>query len=152
MSFKLDLRIQGCNRLDTFSEGVELSVGIQNCSTWIPLHYFANNLQTSTDINIGLLNTDTRTVQIRGYSVPYSIQGGNDELLSVNLSVCGERVLQDGLQFRWLQTAQIMTTSSNNHHKDNIVTLDDVLISLAFENQTRKPLIREEFNSSNMER
>ena len=114
---------------------------------WIPLQYvaFKQGTKIRLDNNVGPLNQDAHTVGIRGYSVPYQIHNQNNRVnpLSVNLSVCGG-VLQDGLQFRWLQT----TTLKNNKPRD-VVALDDVFISLAFGNNTTKLL---EFNSLNVER
>ena len=97
-------------------------------SHWIPLHYIANNEETDQTqmINFGLLNSTENTVDIRGYTVPYSVQSVSDESLSVNLSVCGGRFLRDGLQIRWLQTIKIKSTRTL---VGDVLTLKNVVIT-----------------------
>ena len=146
MSFKLYFGKSPCDPTDLFHEGVEVSVGNwDKRGHWIPLQYLA---RTGNELgnNIGTINKEEHTVGIRGYSVPYQIHNRRPPL-SVRLSVCGG-VLQDGLQFRWLQTTVLLNTEK---HRD-VVALDNVSISLAFGNNTPKLLIDEEFNSLNVER
>ena len=91
-----------------------MSVGNWNRDgNWIPLHYFANSeiLPINSTIKIGRVNRRNFTVEIRGYTVPYTIQ--NATSLSFNLSVCGG-ILRDGLQIRWLQSTVVQNNGSRD--------------------------------------
>ena len=105
-----------------------MSVGNwSNNSHWIPLHYFANNEVTELTgtINFGPINSTENTVNIRGYTVPYILQNIN-ESLQVNLRVCGESLLRDGLQIRWLQTINTISTRAT---LGDVLTLKNVEIT-----------------------
>ena len=132
ISFELDLENHGEDLPDNFYEGVEVSVGNwNNNSHWIPLRYFAKreSIHSSENINFGLLNSTENTVNIRGYTVPYRFQNFGDESLSVNLSVCGESLLRDDLQIRWLQTVKILPTKATLLGNLDVLTLKNVVIA-----------------------
>ena len=96
---------------------------------WIPLHYYTNSYNNDpVRINFGELNFTSKTVKIRGYTVPYSIQY-DDMPLSATLTVCGEKMLRDGVQIRWLQTARIFDIVPYNKPKDSLA-LDNISISV----------------------
>ena len=133
MNFDLKLRFNssGCDEIDDFNEGVELSfrkLMEGGPGEWIPLMFFAN-LSTNTQPYIKLPsigkinNTSTNgTFILRRYNLTYVIENENHHY---NISVCGESVLQYPLQFRWLQSSYQV-----NATKKDIVMLDNVTVSV----------------------
>ena len=131
IAFDLDLDIHSCNAPDKFQEGVEVSVGNWDGNgDWIPLHYYTINNEDSDSIHFGELNFTSKTVKIRGYTVPYSIQY-DDMPLSATLTVCGEKMLRDGVQIRWLQTTRIFDIAPYNAPVDSLA-LDNISISVVY--------------------
>ncbi len=126
----LDLTPDGCNRVNTKNEGIEVSLGNWNRDgTWIPLVYH-NKL-------------NGRTVQkIRDYDVPYY---NCSQVQSFRISVCGDDYLRDGLQIRWLQQVTFSTTDK----KRDVITLDNVSISLIV-NEISISLMEEGFDQGNL--
>ena len=98
---------------------------------WIPLHYYTNSYNNdSVRINFGEQNFTSKTVKIRGYTVPYVVQ--NDDMhLSARLTVCGEEMLRDGVQIRWLQTTRIFDIAPYNSPVDSLA-LDNISISVVY--------------------
>ena len=113
-----------CDDPDEFDEGVEVSVGNRDRDGyWVPLHYFANTEKSGYDNPpVGPVNSQEQTVNIRGYTVPYTIQNGS-KTISMSVYVCGE-LLRDGVQIRWLQTVTSFITKSSRDR----VTLENVSI------------------------
>ena len=135
------------NRLDSFEEGVEFSFQDLNYGReWIPLAFysFLTN-RRDDDIKLGseLMshNQTSGFVNIRGYSVLYSITGR----CSAQLKLCGSEIIRNNasLSFRWLQT--VVTSRDNNADP---IYLDNVMIS------TNSPqehvLFNDDFNSEIM--
>ena len=145
----MDLCCTDCKNINNFYEGVEVSVGNwDRDGQWIPLHYFTREEKGSENSpNFGPINKNDSTVSIRGYTVPYTLM----EYSVANLNVCGEKVLRDGLQFRWMQNSVFKRTGDPYQPKDEL-TMDNLSISLRYKSQTKKYLVNEEFNSSNVER
>ena len=95
---------------------------------WIPLHYYTLKSEDSNSIYFGERSSTVRTVKIRGYTVPYIIQDV-DMHLSARLTVCGEKMLRDGVQIRWLQTTRIFDIVPYNKPKDSLA-LDNISVSV----------------------
>ena len=126
---KLRLKSSGCDEIDDFNEGVELSFRkLMNGGPgeWIPFMFFAN-LSTNTQPLIELpsiesIDPDHGTFTLRGYNLTYVIENENHHY---NISVCGESVLQYPLQFRWLYSSYQVDAT-----KKDIVMLDSVTVSV----------------------
>ncbi len=125
----LDLAPDGCKMIDNVEEGIEVSLGNwDRGGTWIPVAYHD---RFSTD-----------TIRIRDYDVPYYYHSG---VQSFEMSVCGDDYLRDGLQIRWLQ--QVIF---NTNKKRDVVTLDNVSISLIVSNETSISLLEDGFDQGNL--
>lgn len=132
VTFDLKVRFEpdGCEEIDDFREGVELSfrsVTEEGADEWIPLKFIANltaktqpliKLPSETDIASG---STKGTFTLRGYNVTYVIENQTH----YNMSVCGERLLQHPLQLRWLHSSYQV----GNKIRD-VVILDNVTVSL----------------------
>ena len=97
-----------------------MSVGNwQRNGHWIPLQFIIpNDQECANSPPVGTKNHEKQTVEIRGYTVPYSTSGRS-------VFVCGG-LLRDGLQIRWLQT-----TAIHKHLlKSDFWTLENVSIRL----------------------
>ena len=125
----------GCDPIDTFNEGVELSFKSspeqEGNGEWIPLMYFAKDTNLSdvsgTPSTISL--TENTTISgargrftLRGYDVPYVIKDGGQ----FNVSVCRDKnVLQRPIEFRWLQTSL-----RDSGDLGDVIMLDKIVISI----------------------
>ena len=128
MSFDLKLWFN-CDRVDDFSEGVELSfrrtLEDGTTSDWIPLMYITSSLMI-TQPHVWLipseLSSSSDKFTLRGYNVTYIIQSSGSTY-HYSVSMCGGDILQHPLQFRWLQ---------NSNHVDpiarDVVLLDNVSV------------------------
>ena len=127
-----------CDSIDSFHEGVELSFRslvkneeymTQSDGEWVPLIYFASNLNLTADNIISLVENNTLSnktggsFMLRGYTVPYIITSKG----SHRVTLCSEADLLDyPLEFRWLQTSSL----SNRSTAEDIILLDNISISL----------------------
>ena len=98
-----------CDETDHFLEGVEFSFRSSTEGEWIPLIFFA----------IQRINNNDHHIRLRGYTVPFIIQSGNNTKYNISVCVKDERVK---LQFRWLNTAR-----HTNLTRD-VAILDDVTV------------------------
>lgn len=118
-----------CKGIDNVQEGIELSLRSMmedGPGEWIPLLYFTRPSNTTLPSSIELLPGDFETSStggsftLRGYRVPY-VQTKS----YYNVSICGEGILHNPFQLRWLQT-----TYQEGHYKSDVVTLDNVTVSV----------------------
>ncbi len=131
LSYVLDLTPSICDKVDNVEEGIEVSIGNwDRGGTWIPLAYHNR------------FSTNDSTVRIRDYDVPYYNDSG---VQSFKMSVCGDDYLRDGLQIRWLQYVD----SFFNKARD-VVTLDNVSISLIVSNETSISILEDGFDQGNL--
>ena len=100
-----------CDKIDSFSEGIELSVRGNGQEKWEPLKFYTPemlsnpNEATELRLSVGELLDNSSDVVIRGYTVPV---GYTTEPLATVFTeyICGaDRFLREGLQFRFSQTA-----------------------------------------------
>ncbi len=100
----MNLNPGDCESRKFFDEGVEISVGnLDNDGQWIPLLYVTQDLIKRSnqiqDINIVPVDFNISSyISIRGYNVPILQQTGNSPLY-INISVCGDDILRNGVQF-----------------------------------------------------
>ncbi len=127
LSYVLDFTPNGCDKINkNKKEGIEVSLGNwDRDGTWIPLVYHDRS------------TNDHSTIRIRDYDVPYNTSTG---VQSFRINVCGDDYLRDGLQIRWLQYV-----SFNHDMKRDVVTLDNVFISLIV-NETITSLLEDGFD------
>ena len=146
ISFQIILnKAGGCyDRIDSFDEGVELSVRLLSTpDEWIPVAFiFLKNerrLQTDTDIG----NRNTR-FPIRGYSVEWVMCIGVGRTnVSINMSIIST---EDAIQFRWLQTSGV----SHSNLRDVWIIDNIAVIHVLTANQSYA-LLCESFDSSTLE-
>ena len=139
IAFDLDFptRTSGCDSIDSFHEGVELSfrstIEDEDMAgqEWIPLMYITGSSNLDDD-TISLVKSDTLTdkrrgnFMLRGYSVPYVIASSGKHQYRVTLCKEDASFLEYPMVFRWLQTSSMMNRSIT----EDIVMLDDISISL----------------------
>ena len=107
---------------DDLQEGVEFSFRSSTEGEWIPLKFFAVSSNIPDLIELPddqQLNNNDYHIMLRGYTIPYVIQSGNNTKYNVSVCVKDDHVK---LQFRWLNTA---------HHTKltrDVVILDDVTV------------------------
>ena len=104
----------------------------QSDSEWVPLMYFASNLNPDSDNTISLVenkilqnpNNETQgNFMLRGYSVPYVIASKGRH----RVTLCSEADLLDyPVEFRWLQTSSL----TNRSITEDVIMLDNISISL----------------------
>ena len=92
-----------CDRLESFDEGVELAIRRSEDEQWVPLKFYTVASRRSVRIDIGRYDQDNSILSLRGYNV--SVVAGDTSVMSVSECICDERFFQEGIQFRWLQTA-----------------------------------------------
>ncbi len=129
----VDLAPYRCDKVDSNSEGIEVSLGNwDRDGTWIILVYHTR-----------LSNNGSIIQKIRYYDdVSYYNCNG---VQTFKMSVCGDDYLRDGLQIRWLQQV-----SFNQDIKRDVVTLDNVSISLIVSNETIIRLLEDRFDQGNL--
>ena len=109
VSFQLDFHDgseQLCNQINHFDEGVELAIRRSEDEQWVPLKFYTlSRLRMTRDerIDIGIYEQNNSILSLRGYNV--SVVAGDTSVMSVTVNICDERFFQEGIQFRWLQTA-----------------------------------------------
>ena len=143
MNFDLQLLPSGgCDSVDTFSEGVELSFRESATTEWVPLMYItgksygdeSSGLDPISIIESDRVNSDR--FLLRGYSVPYVVSSGGQ----YNVSFCTS--FQRPLEFRWLQTS-----SEAEKGVSDVILLD--YISIIARNSTHSStLFDDDFNSN----
>ncbi len=132
LSYVLTLN-SGCDMIERSNEGIEVSLGNWNRDgNWIPLAYHDHKLYTNNP-----------TVRIRDYDVHYYNDSGSQ---TFKISVCGDDYLRDGLQIRWLQYVFLLA----DEMKGDVVTLDNVSISLIVSNETIISLLEDRFDQGNL--
>ena len=140
----------GCNRIDRFDEGVELSVRLLSAPMeWIPIVYIYPNNFTgpSYPIEIGLLNN----LRLRGYNVDMDqlilLEVGAEGNFSFTLCAtdsCG--INDDYVQFRWLQTSRFITSNMTR----DVWSLDNIKIYFV-EMDYNNLILEESFENSFLE-
>ncbi len=119
----MNLNPGDCESRKSFDEGVEISVGnLDNDGQWIPLLYVTQDLiersKAIQDINIVPMDFNISSyISIRGYNVPILQQTGNSTSY-INISVCGDDILRNGVQFRWLQTTSLFVQPTQYEVRD----------------------------------
>lgn len=136
-----------CDETDSFREGVEFSFRNSTEGEWIPLMFFAvsQNIPTHQCIELPYeqpINENDQHIMLRGYTVPYIIQTGNNTEYSVSICVNDARVK---LQFRWLNTA--FHNNAINLTRD-VVVLDDITI-IAHNCTQSVTLLEDDFDDEN---
>ena len=126
VTFDLQFRINSCDHIDLFNEGVELSyrsLTENRAGEWVPLAYYVDNSVQFESHDIVISENISRSdheIVIRGYTVPYTHQSRGHH----SVTLCEGDIVKYPLQFRWLQTSR--------HLQDIIrdaVLLDNVFIS-----------------------
>ena len=118
-----------CEGVDNIHEGVELSLRTLSegeKGEWIPLMYYTvqSTISQPSFIDLPLLQTNASgTFILRGYRVPFTLE--NEGRGSYNVSICGDEIIQNPLQFRWLQTSY----QENDVARDTVL-LDNVIIQV----------------------
>ena len=144
MSFTLDF--DNCNRLNTYNEGVELSLQLQDGVEWIPVsYYFLTGTDTRPDLNLFIgdfVDGDgigSNTLIMRGYQVEQvEVPAGDPSPFSIQ--VCG---LSGPVQFRWLQSGFIFGRAGR--YSDTWI-LDEVEIRYQDESGEQRSLLQDSFN------
>ena len=115
-----------CTKVDRFDEGVELAIRSRTDDHWVPLRYYASSAtpkraSAGEDTNIGAI-TDFM-LSLRGYQVgTVNLTGPTN----VTEYICDEAFLQEGVQFRWLQT----TFRANINATRDPWLIDNVVITV----------------------
>lgn len=93
----------GCDRIDFFDEGIELSIRRPGDFIWTPVVFYSI-LSDPVPINLIQLSYPT-SFTMRGYNVPV-IWNNNDIQHELRYRFCHDSLLRSetGIQFRWLQT------------------------------------------------
>ena len=127
VSFDLTIHPRGCDEIEGYREGMELSFRSLTDGEWIPLMFYTQlpeqgppflNLTDETFTGTG------GNITMRGYLVPYI--NVTDERYSV--SVCGNDTLEHPLQFRWLQNS--FERPDNISQPKDVIMLDNVTVSV----------------------
>ena len=134
MEFELEFptNFSDCEGIDDIQEGVELSFRSMiiegSPGEWIPLAFFTKqsdiSLQPSIDLLSGLY-THTSSFILRGYRIPSVLQSQPKSWY--NMSICGDGLLENPLQLRWLQTSY-QEEESNTRTSSDVVILDNVTV------------------------
>lgn len=124
---KVSFGIEFTSRDPVFDEGIEFGYrNIDIDGEWIPLLFISpvTELEREEQISVGTISSPN-SVNIRGYSVPFRIEGQSVE---IQLKMCGDKVIQNNtlLAFRWLQTV----VQSNTLNRSSQVYLDNVRLSI----------------------
>lgn len=120
----------GCDRMDSYREGIELSLRRPGDLTWRPIAYFVR-LSPPPDF------------RIRGYDVPHIIVNDSDIQHSMRFRLCDKAILEAGVQFRWLQRVMLHTGSFSR----DLWSLDDVLVTVTYSNCFNTALFYEDFET-----
>ena len=101
-----------CTDVNNFDEGVELAIRSPTDNQWVPLRYYATSnkperAQPARDITVGVI-TDSM-LSLRGYQVGTANLTGPT---NVTEYLCDGAFLQEGVQFRWLQTTFRLSTNT----------------------------------------
>lgn len=135
--------LQFTTDIDSFDEGFEFGIqGLNSSREWIPIMYYASQLDRSDMIYIGDMNSiSDSTVNIRGYSVPYMVIG--EEEHNAELKICNDSTIDVGLlSFRWIQTVEQNLTNAS----DDLVFLDDVTIKYVSQSDPEIEIVTDNFN------
>ena len=96
---------------------------------WIPLKFFATTLNIF-EPHIGIIQSDSNLTgdnlgqfTLRGYRFNYIIQNQSDDNFHHSISLCGGDILQQPLQFRWLQNSY-----QRGYLVRDVVLLDNVTV------------------------
>ena len=139
MSYRLILDVNGnfnlCGGIDDLKEAIEFSVrsDMSNESCWIPLrlNYF----------NSWPLHRPSSTAVVRGYEIP--VQFGRDATSSV--TICGDVLLTNEIQFRWIGTSNLIT----RQFRSDMWALASVNVVLVTQNE-RVTLIQDTFGGDTL--
>ena len=103
MSYQLILDVNSpsgqCDGIDTALEAIELSIRNDSTSNrhWVPLQltYYDDSAVS-----------DTSTLEmLRGYDIP--VHQSSTNMTTDHVSICGDVLLSNEVQFRWIGTAQL---------------------------------------------
>jgi hypothetical protein len=105
-------------------EGIELAIRSGNSSYWTPLqlHYYSHN-DTFTGIEV-----------IRGHST--EVTGNVLGIASKEVTVCGDLLRKQDVQFRWMGSAYFETPAGENVARFDSWALTNVTASLVTERGT----------------
>lgn len=144
VTFDLVFQSSVCNEISDFREGMEFSFRRTTEDEWIPLMFFANESVIPTHPFIQLSDEqiieksgDVGRFKLRGYSVHYVIQSGQD---SKYISICTKNA-NDKLQFRWLHT-----TLQDGYQFRDIIILDNVTV-IAHNCKQSVTLLQDDFDT-----
>lgn len=119
-----------CKGIDNVQEGIELSFRSMmedGPGEWIPLLYFTRPSNTTLLSSIELLPGHLEKMDgnfiLRGYRVPYMIETQTKSYY--NVSICGEEILPNPFQLRWLQTSY-----QEGENMSDVVMFDNVTVSV----------------------
>ena len=137
VSFTLDF--DNCDMVNLYSDGVELSLRLDDSLEWIPVaYYFLSDPNLESDRNLFIGDMIGDILIMRGYQVVQSeVPPGNPSPFMIQ--VCD---LSGPVQFRWLQTASFFADGS---YRD-IWILDNVEIYHQDESGEQRKLLEDTFN------
>ena len=128
MSYQLILDVSGpgpCSGIELPREAIEFSMRSDSSrdGRWIPLElsYYDDNAAIST----------TSTEIVRGYEIP--AQSGPDATSTGDVTICGDMLNTNEVQFRWMGTADVET---NRLFVSDMWALARVTASLVTPNKT----------------
>ena len=144
-----DLALQSsnsvCSQISDFREGMELSFRNAIENEWVPLMFFAKEsvipthpfIQLPDEQSINENGSDSH-FRLRGYTVPYVIQPGEDT--KYNISICTKNS-NDKLQFRWLHTSL-----QDGYKFRDVITVDNVTV-IAHNCRESVTLLKDDFDN-----
>ena len=112
----------GCDEMNVFDEGIELSFRRQGDQLWTPLAFFTTVKEPRTLLDFEFDYDGGSNVTIRGFSVPVTVNK-SDVQHRMKFRICSESLLDRGIQFRWLQT------ENHNDPLRDTWSLDDVRVA-----------------------
>ena len=90
-----------CDRVDAFPEGVELAGYLFN--KWVPLLFYTpESVRNIPQHDVAISeNVGGDDILLRGYTIPVRYTKSTTRVTEY---ICGEQFIQDGVQFRLMQT------------------------------------------------
>ena len=125
----------GCEDIENFDEGIELSLRRPGDLLWRPVAFFAkdNSRDDNKENSIRLISgeTDEGSFKIRGYVVPRVMKNTSAIQHRMQFRLCDIGTLGSYIQFRWLQT---MRKDTNEFTRD-LWSLDEVQVAVSHDTQ-----------------